>query len=699
MSFFTSRRKARLTLITAAVGACVAAFTGNALAANVSTTPQLEAALAGSDPVINLAPGNYTPSATLVINRSVTLQGPASGPLSAGISGAGVTTGSPSGINNVIRILAGNTVTIRDINVNTTNASTDNVIDNEGTLNLEYSSVSVGSGPGVVVRNGGVLNSLNSTIADNAGIGVSLAAGGAATLRSTTVTNNASFGISAPAATTTLNLVNSLINSPTGSDCSAVADSVVFSYGSDATPTCAAAPSAGGLITGAANVAPIALNAPGSTFTAKLNAGSAAIDAGASGANCPADDQRHVARPGGAACDIGAFEVNTVSVSVPADFSFQATGLNTAVPFTATASNPENGAPLTPTCTAGPYTVTGAAPNFSVSLPAPFPVVAAPVTCTATNGAQSASRTFNVTVIDQIAPTFTSTPTDPQTAASNDGNPVSVTFTPAAAATDAVDGAIAPVCHTGTTSGPVVVSGASFPVGTTTVFCVATDAHGNFTTISFSVAVTDNSSNSTTVIDSSDTGANVSANGQIQADRNITTTIAVSSAVNFGRITMGPSYNAHTPVDPFVRVSTNAVNGYDLFVTRTVFSNANSPFFNTANATPQGSGSSDDIPLRLQTVLAAPGTSTNPLIGSSTQPVAAAAATLGLNAVPVGTPLPVHPSPPVPSGPGTLFVGSRDTFTLEAGDTWTTHYTLGPLTYAPSGPTAAVVTYTATVHP
>ncbi|HUH80502.1 MAG TPA: fibronectin type III domain-containing protein [Solirubrobacteraceae bacterium] len=57
------------------------------------------------------------------------------------------------------------------------------------------------------------------------------------------------------------------------------------------------------------NLAPLAANG-GPTQTMRLQAGSAAIDQiPALGAGCPATDQRGVARPGGTACDIGAYEV------------------------------------------------------------------------------------------------------------------------------------------------------------------------------------------------------------------------------------------------------------------------------------------------------------------------------------------------------------------------------------------------------
>ncbi len=46
----------------------------------------------------------------------------------------------------------------------------------------------------------------------------------------------------------------------------------------------------------------------GPTLTHALGAGSPAIDAADAGA-CPATDQRGVARPQGAGCDVGAFEL------------------------------------------------------------------------------------------------------------------------------------------------------------------------------------------------------------------------------------------------------------------------------------------------------------------------------------------------------------------------------------------------------
>ena len=65
-------------------------------------------------------------------------------------------------------------------------------------------------------------------------------------------------------------------------------------------------PSASDLINGNALIGPLADNG-GPTFTRALSPGSPAIDA-ANDASCPATDQRGVARPQGAHCDIGAYE-------------------------------------------------------------------------------------------------------------------------------------------------------------------------------------------------------------------------------------------------------------------------------------------------------------------------------------------------------------------------------------------------------
>jgi hypothetical protein len=63
---------------------------------------------------------------------------------------------------------------------------------------------------------------------------------------------------------------------------------------------------------------PLASNG-GTTQTMALGPGSAAIDQLPVGSNCPATDQRGIARPQGPACDIGAFELVPTPPANPAN--------------------------------------------------------------------------------------------------------------------------------------------------------------------------------------------------------------------------------------------------------------------------------------------------------------------------------------------------------------------------------------------
>ena len=86
-------------------------------------------------------------------------------------------------------------------------------------------------------------------------------------------------------------------------------------------------------------LAPLAFNG-GPTQTMRLQAGSAAIDqVPASGAGCSATDQRGVARPGGTACDIGAYEVVAPAIT---NVAGSPTSTNTAtLSATVTANAPD----------------------------------------------------------------------------------------------------------------------------------------------------------------------------------------------------------------------------------------------------------------------------------------------------------------------------------------------------------------------
>ena len=95
------------------------------------------------------------------------------------------------------------------------------------------------------------------------------------------------------------------------------------------------------------NLGPLATNG-GPTQTHALLNGSPALDAGGTSANgCPATDQRGVARPQGAACDIGAYEFrpDPLPGTQPPGMIVNATPLPLPVPPKPTAPPAPNGPP------------------------------------------------------------------------------------------------------------------------------------------------------------------------------------------------------------------------------------------------------------------------------------------------------------------------------------------------------------------
>lgn len=152
------------------------------------------------------------------------------------------------------------------------------------------------------------------------------------------------------------------------------------------------------------------------------------------------------------------------ALSLPPDQTAEATGPGGAnVTYTATATDAQDG-PLTPAC----------APA-SGSL---FPVGGTQVNCSVTDSSGlSAAGSFTVTVTDTAPPSL-NLPSDITAEATGPGG-AAISYT--ATATDLVDGPV-PVSCTPASSG-------TFPVGTTTVSCSATDAHGNTATGSFKVTV------------------------------------------------------------------------------------------------------------------------------------------------------------------------------------------------------------------
>lgn len=166
------------------------------------------------------------------------------------------------------------------------------------------------------------------------------------------------------------------------------------------------------------------------------------------------------------------FNVAVVDTTAPViaaqdNLNVEATGAGGAVVnFTVTANDAADGAIAT-VCT----------PQSGST----FALGTSTVTCTATDQAKyTTSASFNVVVVDRTAPVLT--PLASISVAATAPTGAAVTFN--ATANDGVDGAIAPVC--------TPASGSTFPLGSTTVNCTATDKAGNISSGSFTVEVKDN---------------------------------------------------------------------------------------------------------------------------------------------------------------------------------------------------------------
>jgi hypothetical protein len=155
------------------------------------------------------------------------------------------------------------------------------------------------------------------------------------------------------------------------------------------------------------------------------------------------------------------------TLSLPSNQTAEATSAAGAVvSYTASATDAEDDPDPTPNC--------------SPASGSTFPLGSTTVNCSVTDsGGLSASGFFTVTVQDTTAPTLNLPANQTEEATGPNGAAVSFNAT----ANDIVDGSITPNCD--------AASGDTFQLGTTTVHCTATDAHGNSTSGSFTVTVRD----------------------------------------------------------------------------------------------------------------------------------------------------------------------------------------------------------------
>jgi hypothetical protein len=143
-----------------------------------------------------------------------------------------------------------------------------------------------------------------------------------------------------------------------------------------------------------------------------------------------------------------------------------------------------------------------------------FALGTATVTCSATDAHGNSSHTsFTVTIQDTTPPTITGTPSN-MTAQATSGSGAAVTYT-SPTASDIVDGTDPVSCSP--------ASGSTFALGTATVTCSATDAHGNTAHTSFTVTVQDTSAPSVSIT--------APSNGATVAGSSVTLTAAATDSI------------------------------------------------------------------------------------------------------------------------------------------------------------------------
>jgi len=287
-----------VTAAVALLGASVAA--AGAATYRARDGASLQAAVAGADAssgasTIELSSGSYLPTSTLNISRDVTIVGPSSDS-TAKLAGSAVEP-FPS---DLLLVEAHARLTLSNVEVTAGGGEVSAAaIDDLGALDLESSTVAGNDGSGVVVHPGATAAISNSTLSD--GLDVGLIDEGTASLINSTVAENADGGIEDSSGT--LELTNTIVAENGSRDCTKPAR--ISDHSLDSDGSCGV----GALSRTDPDLRKLADNG-GPTLTQALEAGSPAIAAG-DDTKCPAEDQRHFARPAGR-CDIGAFETGAV---------------------------------------------------------------------------------------------------------------------------------------------------------------------------------------------------------------------------------------------------------------------------------------------------------------------------------------------------------------------------------------------------
>ena len=240
------------------------------------------------------------------------------------------------------------TITITNSTISSNTASGNGGgIYSDGTLTVAGSTISGNSagGDGGGIREGSITTLTNSTISGNTatGNGGGIRNAGNLTARNNTLSNNSStFGTGGGIySDNVFNATNNIIaNSPAGGDCTGEIDGNLNNLIEDTSANACGLPNVvNGNIIGTDPALDALADNGGSTQTLALTVGSPAIDAGDNSTCTSAPvsnlDQRGVARPVGAYCDIGAYEgakditAPTIDVFTPTSLSWN---LNIPVP-------------------------------------------------------------------------------------------------------------------------------------------------------------------------------------------------------------------------------------------------------------------------------------------------------------------------------------------------------------------------------
>lgn len=329
-----------MTLTNSIIHGNTAQFGGGIENANmgtlIATNVELYSNSAADNPSDPSAGGGLENLGTMTMTNSIIRNNDA--PNGAGVSNSGTLTIVGSGIYSNIADTRGGgihnsfnlTVQTSNIYDNQAGSSGGGGISSEsGDVVVEqtavYNNSATGPGGGIIHDVSVGSNSFvmtNSTLSGNSttstGGGFRNAGIAATELNNVTINNNSSVvgaGQSISVFGGTFALKNSIINS-SGTDCSGTIGSNGYNIASDS--SCGLSGTSD-MVNNNPQLGPLQDNG-GETLTHALLVSSPAID---SGSNCPAVDQRGIARPVGAGCDRGAYEFNDTNVTVYLPFAIR----------------------------------------------------------------------------------------------------------------------------------------------------------------------------------------------------------------------------------------------------------------------------------------------------------------------------------------------------------------------------------------